>query len=125
MATRYVRDVTLDSRRDVDGSTSRRYMLGVLIGTLREAQTIVAVNPIEATAIGAASTWGIVAQPVPTSAKSSRGRKSGDQIAGPIGIINVSGQVAHERARGPGPRLLVTRSRLLGWRSSVSPQCFR
>jgi regulator of sigma E protease len=44
--------------------------------------------------VGAANTWGIVAQTGSYIGAIFAGRESGDQIAGPLGIINVSGQVA-------------------------------
>jgi regulator of sigma E protease len=43
---------------------------------------------------GAKDTWGIVAQTGAYIGAIFSGRESGDQIAGPLGIINVSGQVA-------------------------------
>lgn len=51
-------------------------------------------GPIGALGVGAANTWGIVAQTGAYIGAIFAGRESGDQIAGPLGIINVSGQVA-------------------------------
>lgn len=51
-------------------------------------------GPLEAIGQGAANTWGIIAQTGEYIGAIFLGRESGDQIAGPLGIINVSGQVA-------------------------------
>jgi regulator of sigma E protease len=48
------------------------------------------------------NTWGIVAQTGAYIGAIFAGRESGDQIAGPLGIINVSGQVATSALTGPG-----------------------
>lgn len=58
-----------------------------------ERQTV-RYNPIEAIGIGAQRTWDMVAQTATYVASIFAGRESGDQIAGPLGILNVSGQVA-------------------------------
>lgn len=49
---------------------------------------------VEALGVGAANTWGIIAQTGAYIGAIFAGRESGDQIAGPLGIISVSGQVA-------------------------------
>jgi regulator of sigma E protease len=49
---------------------------------------------VEALGVGASNTWGIIAQTGAYIGAIFAGRESGDQIAGPLGIINVSGQVA-------------------------------
>jgi len=56
---------------------------------------------LESIAFGAQSTWQIVAQTGEYIGAIFAGRESGDQIAGPIGIINVSGQVATSAISGP------------------------
>jgi len=48
----------------------------------------------EAFLVGARNTWMIIAQTGAYIGAIFAGRESGDQIAGPLGIINVSGQVA-------------------------------
>lgn len=48
----------------------------------------------EAISMGAQNTWGIIAQTGAYIGAVFSGRESGNQIAGPLGIINVSGQVA-------------------------------
>lgn len=60
---------------------------------------------------GAKDTWGIVAQTGAYIGAIFSGRESGDQIAGPLGIINVSGQVATnalDRGDGDWPTMLGT-----------------
>lgn len=52
------------------------------------------LGPLDSLAEGARNTWQIVAQTGAYIGAIFAGRESGDQIAGPIGIFNVSGQVA-------------------------------
>jgi len=61
---------------------------------LQSEQQIVHYNAIESLGVGAKSTWDIIAQTGAYIAGVFTGRESGNQIAGPLGIINVSGQVA-------------------------------
>lgn len=70
-------------------------LLGV-IGpqVLQSERRLVRYNPVEAIGIGARDTWEIVSQTFGYLGAIFVGRESGDQIAGPLGIINVSGQVA-------------------------------
>lgn len=56
---------------------------------------------IDALRVGAQNTWGIVAQTGAYIGAIFAGRESGDQIAGPLGIINVSGQVATSALTAP------------------------
>lgn len=58
-------------------------------------------GPLQALAVGATNTWGIVAQTGSYIGAIFAGRESGDQIAGPLGIISVSGQVATSALTGP------------------------
>lgn len=57
---------------------------------------------VEAIGVGASNTWGIVSQTGAYIGAIFAGRESGDQIAGPLGIINVSGQVATSALTGAG-----------------------
>ncbi|WP_135210183.1 RIP metalloprotease RseP [Vitreimonas flagellata] len=61
---------------------------------LESERVIERFGPLEAIGQGAANTWGIIAQTGEYIGAIFSGRESGDQIAGPLGIINVSGQVA-------------------------------
>jgi regulator of sigma E protease len=82
--------------------TGERAVLGVggpLV--LPDEQVVERFNPIEAVGVGAARTWGIVAQTGSYLGAVVTGRESGDQISGPIGIINVSGQVASSALGSP------------------------
>jgi regulator of sigma E protease len=58
------------------------------------------MNPIAAVGIGASNTWAIIAQTGSYIGGVFTGRESGNQIAGPLGIINVSGQVATSALNG-------------------------
>lgn len=64
------------------------------------------IGPLSALADGATSTWEIVAQTVGYIGAVITGRESGDQIAGPLGIINVSGQVASSALGAPQATLI-------------------
>lgn len=58
-------------------------------------------GPLEALTLGAQNTWGIIAQTGSYLGAVFTGHASGDQIAGPLGIINVSGQVATNAMSAP------------------------
>lgn len=60
------------------------------------------IGPIEALGDGVYKTWAIIAQTGGYIAGVFTGRESGNQIAGPLGIINVSGQVANSALTGGG-----------------------
>src|SRR5262249_3297309 len=64
-------------------------------------RSVVRYGPLESVAVGAQSTWEIVAQTGAYIGAVFAGRESGDQIAGPLGIINVSGQVASGALNAP------------------------
>ncbi|MBY0568068.1 MAG: RIP metalloprotease [Hyphomonadaceae bacterium] len=72
---------------------------------LSSERQIESIGVVEAFSIGAQNTWGIIAQTVSYIGAIFQGRESGDQIAGPLGIINVSGQVATNAIDGPGDDL--------------------
>jgi regulator of sigma E protease len=59
------------------------------------------IGPLAAIGEGATNTWDIVAQTGAYIARVFMGRESGNQIAGPLGIINVSGQVATSALDAP------------------------
>ncbi|WP_395648343.1 M50 family metallopeptidase [Terricaulis sp.] len=61
---------------------------------LESERVVVKPNPLEAIGMGAQRTWEMVAQTFGYIGGVFAGRESGNQIAGPLGIINVSGQVA-------------------------------
>jgi regulator of sigma E protease len=60
------------------------------------------IGLIDALGDGAYKTWAIIAQTGGYIAGVFTGRESGNQIAGPLGIINVSGQVANSALTGGG-----------------------
>jgi regulator of sigma E protease len=64
------------------------------------------IGPIEALGEGASNTWQIVAQTGAYIGGIFIGRESGDQIAGPLGIINISGQVASSALDAPEATLV-------------------
>lgn len=72
------------------------------IGSIGIAGERERVGPLTALAVGASDTWGIIAQTGAYIGGIFTGRESGNQIAGPLGIINVSGQVATSALTGGG-----------------------
>ena len=64
------------------------------------------IGPVTAIATGASNTWQIVAQTGVYIGGIFTGRESGNQIAGPLGIINVSGQVAASALDAPEATLI-------------------
>lgn len=71
-----------------------RGLLGVSPAVLPEERRIERFGPLTAIGVGANSTWQIIVQTGEYIGAIFAGRESGDQLAGPIGIINMSGQVA-------------------------------
>ena len=59
------------------------------------------LSPLESLAEGATQTWDIVAQTGGYLGRVFTGRESGSQIAGPVGIFNVSGQIASSALEQP------------------------
>lgn len=72
---------------------------------LASERSSVPYNPLEAMGVGAGNTWRIIAQTGAYIGAVFTGRESGDQIAGPLGIINVSGQVATSALDAPNATL--------------------
>lgn len=64
------------------------------------------IGPLSAIADGAKNTWDIIAQTCAYIAGVFTGRESGDQIAGPAGILMVSGQVASSALEVPEATLV-------------------
>ncbi len=69
-------------------------VLGIERRTLPEERRIERVSFVEAIQTGAEQTWMIVAMTGAYVADVVTGKQSGDQISGPIGIMNQSGQIA-------------------------------
>ena len=63
------------------------------------------IGPLSALGDGAKQTWGMVAQTFTYIGHVFTGRESGNQIAGPLGIITVSGQVATSALDAPDATL--------------------
>lgn len=97
-------------------------MLGV--GHQTDLRRFEHIGPIEALGEGGARTWDMVAQTGAYVASIFAGRASGDQIAGPLGILNVSGQVASASLNGPdsgpGGRIGTLALSLLGLAAMLS-----
>jgi regulator of sigma E protease len=111
--------------RGEDGQMVERGLIGVAGPLVLRSELVTVPNsPPEAVAEGFKRTWGMVAQTAGYVGAIFAGRESGDQIAGPLGILNVSGQVASSAlespAEGPfGPLGLLALS-LLGLAAMLS-----
>jgi regulator of sigma E protease len=89
--------LAITPRRD-----GERLVLGVRgPAVLPEEVTVRRFGPISAIGEGATETWRIIAQTGTYLGGVLSGRESGNQIAGPLGIINVSGQVASSALDAP------------------------
>ena len=98
------------ARQTISATPTRRgeqRLLGVTGPmVLPDERRVVPYNPLEALQVGASNTWQIVAQTGAYIGAIFMGRESGDQIAGPLGIINVSGQVAASALDAPESTLI-------------------
>lgn len=92
--------------RDVGNIHAGQGMLGISGPmVLPSEQQVLHYNPLQALQEGAKHTWEMVAQTGTYVADVFTGRASGNQIAGPLGIVNVSGQVATAALAAPDATL--------------------
>ena len=111
---------------DAEGRAVERGVLGVSGPLVLESERrVIRYNPLQAIGVGAQRTWDMVAQTGVYVGSIFAGRESGDQIAGPLGILNVSGQVASSALSGPadggpGGRIGVLALSLLGLAAMLS-----
>jgi regulator of sigma E protease len=91
------RSVRVTPRAQADGTGA----IGVGLTVREEDRVIDKVNPIEALGYGAVATWDIIARTGDYVAGIFQGRNSGRDIAGPLGILNVSGQTAEYAMGAP------------------------
>lgn len=82
------------------GPAAGQGVLGIRPLVLESERVIERIGIPESIALGARNTWEIVAQTGTYIGGVFTGRESGNQIAGPLGIINVSGQVANGALNG-------------------------
>jgi regulator of sigma E protease len=75
--------------------------LGITVGEYRADFVVVPVSLLEALPHGAVSTWENIARTGAYIGGIFTGRESGSQIAGPIGIANITGQVANSALDAP------------------------
>jgi regulator of sigma E protease len=95
-----LRTVTATPRATVRGDIQVG-TLGVALSVREQDRIIDRVNPLEALQYGAVNTWGIVTSTVGYIGGIFSGENSGRDIAGPLGILNVSGQVATAAVDAP------------------------
>ncbi|MFT3726711.1 MAG: M50 family metallopeptidase [Terricaulis sp.] len=96
-------------RREVADSAGHKAgqgFLGVGPSILPSEYNYKHFNPIEAIGYGAVRSWSMVAQTATYVADIVTGKASGNQIAGPTGIMMVSGQVANAALDVPNKSLL-------------------
>lgn len=94
-------NLTATPARADDGPNAGQGLLGVSGPLVLDDERVVErYGVLEAIGAGAQGTWAIVAQTGVYIGQVFAGRESGDQIAGPLGIINVSGQVASNALSG-------------------------
>ncbi len=77
-----------------NGAVERIGSLGVNLGVLPEDRVVEPVGVFAALQFGAGNTWGIIVTTFDYIGGVFTGRHSGRDIAGPLGILNVSGQYA-------------------------------
>lgn len=98
-------EIVRDGAQSTITATPRREGARGLLGVygplvLASEKRIEPYGPLSAIGVGAANTWDIVAKTGAYIGAIFAGRESGDQIAGPLGIFNVSGQVASGALNG-------------------------
>ena len=91
--------ITLNATPQRNGDRGMLGVSGPLV--LAQERVIERFGPLSALGAGAANTWDIIARTGAYIGAIFAGRESGDQIAGPLGIINASGQVATSALSGP------------------------
>lgn len=91
--------ITLNATPQRNGDRGMLGVSGPLV--LAQERVIERFGPLSAIGAGAANTWDIIARTGAYIGAIFAGRESGDQIAGPLGIINASGQVATSALSGP------------------------
>jgi regulator of sigma E protease len=98
--------------------------LGISVGENPAEVVVVPVDPLGAIPYGAAKTWEIVARTGDYIGGVFTGKNSGRDIAGPIGIMNASGQVTSAAlgasADNLGERVATVLLALLGWAAVLS-----
>jgi regulator of sigma E protease len=98
-----------------EGPNAGQGLLGVSGPLVLDDERVVErYGVLEAIGAGAQGTWAIVAQTGVYIGQVFAGRESGDQIAGPLGIINVSGQVASNALSDRGDSTLGDKLGMLG-----------
>lgn len=107
--------------RELDG----RRVLGVTGPLVLQSERVIEpYGLVESLGVGAADTWGIVADTGSYLGRVLTGKESGDQIGGVIGIATTSGQVANSALNAPetswGERLRLLALRMLWLTATLS-----
>jgi regulator of sigma E protease len=115
---------TPEAREAMDESGARvtRGVLGIGRTTLASERRIERVGPLEALGLGAAQTWKIVATTGAYIGNIFSGKASAEHIAGPLGIMDMSGQVAKGAGAAESFSAQLTNliGSLLGWAATLS-----
>ncbi|MEQ1706734.1 MAG: RIP metalloprotease [Terricaulis sp.] len=111
-------------RPTAEGDTVRVGALGVQLGILDSERVVEPVGVVEALGAGAGNTWAIIARTGAYLGGIFSGQSSGRDIAGPLGILNASGQVTTIALDGAGPgladQIASVALALLGWAAMLS-----
>ena len=107
---------------DQTGVDHKQGVLGIGRNTLPEERKTERLGPIEAVGAGAAQVGNIVGSTVGYITNIFTGRASAEHIAGPLGILDMSGQVAKVAGQGPtlGEKLENLLVGLIGWAATLS-----
>lgn len=109
---------------DEGGAPTQRGFLGIVRQMRPEERVIEPVGPISAIGLGATQTWNMVAQTGAYVGGMLTGRNSGADIAGPLGILSASGQIAESALAPPDQGVLdkvgTLALSLIGWAAMLS-----
>jgi regulator of sigma E protease len=107
---------------DAQGVEHTSGILGIARNTLPSERTVQRYTPIGAIGVGAERVWEIVASTGGYIGNVFTGRASAEHIAGPIGILGMSGQVAKDAGEGPtlGVRIENLFHGLIAWAATLS-----
>lgn len=107
-----------------DGEPITVGAIGVQVGVRPEERSIEAVGIVDALTFGALNTWGLITQTVEYIGGIFSGAASGGDVAGPLGILNQSGQVTAYALDTSGQDFLDKTGgvllALLGWAAVLS-----
>ncbi len=108
---------------DEGGAKLTRGVLGIRRDTRPDERTVDRYNPIEALGGGAVQTWRIISSTFAYLGNIFSGKASPEHLAGPLGIMDMSGKVAKSAGGGAGStqdQIANAAAALLGWAATLS-----